>query len=465
MSVSPRLGLLPLYLALYDEVLPDLRGRMETFAGQIRDGLQRRDLAVSLAPTCRTQDEVAAAVAGFEREPVDLLVTLHLAYSPSEESVDVLCGVRAPILMLDTTMDATFGLEVAPDRIMYNHGVHGVQDLASMLRRRGRSYRVIAGHYEGSAVLDRAADIARGAYAARSFRDGTLLRVGGEFRGMGDFAVPPETLEKDFGLRVVNRTRQEVEPYGEAVTAEDIEAEMAEDRERFAADLPEEVHRRSVVAGLTLRRCMEEVKCAGFSVNFLGFDTGEGPLCTVPFLEACKAMSRGIGYAGEGDVLTAALVGALCRGFGRTTFAEIFCPDWTGGSIFLSHMGEMNPEVAATTPALLEKEYPFSAALNPAFLTFAPAAGPAVFVNLAPGPGGRYTLVLAPVEMLGDGTHPGMRNCLRGWMRPRVGIEAFLEAYSHAGGTHHSALVLGDRVEGLREFGRFAGFDCVEIPG
>ena len=53
---------------------------------------------------------------------------------------------------------------------------------------------------------------------------------------------------------------------------------------------------------------------------------------TMPFLEISKAMSRGIGYAGEGDLLTAALVGALLAAWPRTTFTEIFCADWKGGS-------------------------------------------------------------------------------------------------------------------------------------
>ena len=62
----------------------------------------------------------------------------------------------------------------------------------------------------------------------------------------------------------------------------------------------------------------------------------------MPFLEISRLMERGIGYAGEGDVLTAALVGALMKVYAETTFTEMFCPDWKGNSIMLSHMGEIN---------------------------------------------------------------------------------------------------------------------------
>src|SRR5690606_33566174 len=107
---------------------------------------------------------------------------------------------------------------------------------------------------------------------------------------------------------------------------------------------PEDVHRRSVRSGLALRKCLADGNYTAFSMNFLEFQSADGPMDTVPFLEISKAMARGYGYAGEGDVLTASLMGALNKAFGKTTFTEIFCPDWEGDALFLSHMGEVNPE-------------------------------------------------------------------------------------------------------------------------
>ncbi len=67
--------------------------------------------------------------------------------------------------------------------------------------------------------------------------------------------------------------------------------------------------------------------------------------------------------------------------------------------IFLSHMGEANPEVAAAKPLLYEKDYPFSPTNNPATLAFAPKAGQAILINLAPLAGDRFRLICAPVEV------------------------------------------------------------------
>jgi L-arabinose isomerase len=57
-----------------------------------------------------------------------------------------------------------------------------------------------------------------------------------------------------------------------------------------------------------------------------------------------------------------------------------------------------------------------------------------------------------------------MRDVVRAWVRPAGKVAEFLEAYSRAGGTHHSALVLGDRADALAAFGRMSGLEVVRLP-
>ena len=463
MRTTPRIGLLPLYLELYDQAMPDRRAGFTDFMQGVEDAFAANGVEVVRAPVCRREQEFKDAVDEFEGGDVDCVVTLHLAYSPSLESVDALCATDLPIIILDATMDAAFGPDVDPDRIMYNHGVHGVMDMASMLRRRGKPFHIIAGHVENPDVIARAVDMAGAAFAARSFHRTRALRVGEAFKGMGDFSVAEGIMLDVLGIRVEQVGLAELAPAVASVTDEEIEAEIARDVERFASACPRDVHARSARVGLGLRRLLAEGDYSAFSMNFLAFDSADGPVDTVPFLEASKAMARGVGYAGEGDVLTASLVGALARGFGRTTFTEIFCPDWEGNSLFLSHMGEVNPDVAAAKPALIEKPFPFTPAHNPAVVTCAPENGDAVFVNLVPGPDDSFGLIVAPVVVLGDTQCEELRNSVRGWIRPMMPVPQFLETYSRHGGTHHSALTLGHKAEGIAAFARMAGLECVVI--
>ena len=458
-------GMLPFYLKLYDDTLPDLRDGFNGFMQRISEALETRGVTVQRAPICRVAGEFKEAVSRFEQEGVDCIVTLHLAYSPSLESIDAFCASKLPIVILDLTMDESFGTSVEPARLMYNHGVHGVMDFASMLRRRRRAFDIVAGHGADPETLDRAVELIRGAAAAQALQKSHVLRVGKAFPGMGDFSVDEAVLAERLGIHVRQLDLAALDAAVETVLDAAVEKEVAEDRERFVCDIEVADHARSVRVGLGLRHLLAEGGYTACSVNFQGFDRADRPADTMPFLEISKAMGRGMGYAGEGDVLCAALVGALGQAFAAVTFTEVFCADWKGGTLFLSHMGEISSSVAGETPRVISKPFFIGGSLDPAVLTCPVKPGAAVFVNLVPGPEDSFSLIVAPVEVLreGDELHPAMRDVIRIWIRPQLAVGAFLEAYSRAGGTHHSALVLGDHTEAICAFGRMSGMDLVQI--
>lgn len=464
-SEQPRVGLLPCYLKLYDDLLPACRAGFDGFVERIAAALESRGIAVHTTPICRVAEEFSSAIAQCEQAGVDALMTVHLAYSPSLEVIDAACGTDLPLLLLDTTMDADFGIGVSPERIMYNHGVHGVMDFAAMLRRRRRPFDIVAGHVDDAAMMAAAADLVRAARAAAALRGSRVLRVGEAFAGMGDFAVEETVLARRLGIQAHQVGLEALDAAVQAVSEEEVAQEVAADRDRYACELTTEAHARAVRVGLGLRRLLDEGGYSGFSVNFQAFDRADRPANTMPFLEIAKAMGRGIGYAGEGDLLTASLVGALARAFGAVTFTEVFCADWAGDALFLSHMGEISPAVAGDVPRVLAKPFFSGGSLDPAMLTCAVQPGPAVFVNLAPGPDDTFSLLVAPVEVLAEDASldPAMRDVVRAWVRPRGKVAEFLESYSRAGGTHHSALVLGDRADAIAAFGRMSGLEVVRL--
>lgn len=461
-SLSPRIGLLPLYLKLYDDSLPDCRAGCEEILREVEACLTRLGAGVTVAKVVRTAAEAVAAVRGLEEAKVDCLVTLHLAYSPSLETAPALVKSRLPLVLLDTSPDAAFGPDTDPARIMSNHGVHGVMDLASVLRRRGRTFEIVVGHPRESRALDRVVELARAAHAARALRGMRVARIGTEFPGMGDFAVTPEMMKKAFGVHARQVDPSVLAKEMAAVSPEAIRREIAFDGNRYEVRADEAIHRRSVHVGLALRAFIEKGKLGAFTANFMAFQDPNGP--AMPFLEISKALARGTGYAGEGDLLTAALVGALAAGFGETTFTEVFCADWRGNSLFLSHMGETNPALAPDKPRVITKDYPFLKSGPTAAIVAGLRPGPAVYVNLVPGPRGTFQLVVVPVEMLPETGCDKLRDTVRGWMRPMGRpVAEFLEEYSRQGGTHHAALVYGKRAEAVAAFGRFAGITSVVI--
>jgi L-arabinose isomerase len=411
---------------------------------------------------CRVEKEVAAAVKSFEARGAAAIVTLHLAYHPSLESAAVLARTKLPIIVLDTTPTWSFSASQDPEEIMYNHGIHGVQDMCNLLLRNGKPFALEAGHWQRSDVLDRVAALVAPARMASLMRFGRVGLIGSSFKGMGDFAVSPAKMKSTIGASVKILDQETLKGLLAKVSAAEVASEIAEDRARFEqAGASEQAHERSVRFGLAVRRWIEAERLLAFTFNFLDMQKKAGCL-TVPFLEASKAMARGIGYAGEGDTLTALLVAALLSAYPESSFSEMFCADWENNTVFLSHMGELNWRLADGKPRLREMDYKYSRTDNPALLAGRFKPGEIVLVNLAPTAGG-YRLILAPARMLAVPGTDRFADTVHGWFAPGMPVADFLAAYSRAGGTHHLGLSYTADTRTLETFGRMMGWEVLRI--
>jgi hypothetical protein len=61
-----KIGLLPLYLKLYDDVSQESRPRMQDFVDAIAGVFSARGIAVEKSGICRIEPEFESAVTGFE---------------------------------------------------------------------------------------------------------------------------------------------------------------------------------------------------------------------------------------------------------------------------------------------------------------------------------------------------------------------------------------------------------------
>ena len=450
-----KIGLMGLYIKLYDDCkLQEIRDRSEAFYETLAVALEGEGFEVVRNPICCVHDEFKACVEKFENEGVQCMVTWHAAYSPSLESIDVLAATKLPIVVLDTTETFDFSPTSDPAEINMNHGIHGVMDMTNMLMRRGKAYAIAAGHYPNSDVIKKTAGYVRAAAGAMSLAGTKVGTVGGSFDGMGDFLVSDEELLQRFGVTAVYATGEELTALRNAVTDEEIDAEIKYDLENFVPlnEFSRETHEKTTRNCLAVRKWLEKEGIYAFTVYFREIRPENG-LVVMPFIEASKAMARNVGYAGEGDVLTASITGALMRGFGDTAFVEIFCPDWKNGSVCLSHMGEINLALCQNKPEIKEIPFTFGQADDPVVCYGCYKSGEAVFINVFKDDEDKYNMLLSPVDML-DNAGDKFAGTVRGWMKPRMPLGDFLEKISRAGVTHHSTLVYNGSLEELEYFGR-----------
>ena len=459
-----KVGFLPLYIKLYDDSIgTHIRVPMENYMKMAISMLETQGIEVILSDVCRIKPEFEAAADMFNAADVDAVITMHLAYSPSLESIEALMKLKAPIIVFDSTPDYEL-IKVAgySGRITPNHGIHGVQDMCNPLKRNSKPYYICAGHALHSEVISELAGMCRAAAVKKAYETMKIGSVGGSFTGMGDFLISDERYKADIGAEVTYMTPEVVNEYLAKVTEEEIDAELALEKEKYNVQVSYvQEHRLATKSGLAIRKWIAEKGLGAVTVNFLTLDICGLP--KMPFPECCKVLERGLGYAGEGDVLTAGLVGAMHAVYPNSTFTEMFCPDWEQDVILLSHMGESNPSLAQWKPVIRDRNFNYNSCGNTVAMYTCSRPGNATIVNLAPM-NDSFNLILCPGKLLDVGLERGAyAAATQGWFKPGKPLPQFLKAYSLAGGTHHSAMVYDVDIEELKAFGEMMGFNVIVI--
>jgi len=453
-----KIGLLPLYIQLYDDHSGHMRPGVEGYLGSVKESLTKEGAEIVAADICRVKSEFKAAIESFERAEVDAIVTLHLAYSPSLESVEAVSGTALPIIVLDTTRDYCFDFNIAKGSTSYNHGIHGVQDFCNLLKRHGKDYSIFAGHYQNSDVVKRVIDAARAVKAAKSLSKMKVGTLGGAFDGMGDFCVSDETVKR-LGVTIVPCDGERLIELKKEITDEAVRAEYENDCKEHGADIPYEKYEDPQRTSLAVREWIKETGLTAFTMNFrmagksAGFDT-------VPFAEACKLMANGIGYAGEGDAINASLVGALMSAYDDVNFVEMFCPDWKNNTLYFNHMGECNARLMENRH-MMTKFFAYGDIEDPTYMLGHMVPGKGCILNMLPNADGWFDVVIVEGEFLQLPERlESFPITINGWFKPNSDVQSLLERYSELGGTHHSAFVYGVSGKSLSLFAKTLGMKC-----
>lgn len=452
---KPKVGVLMTVLELYRKVMPDWAAPMETlWRAQIEEALSNA-ADLHFTPVAFTADDVARAVASCSQADCDLLLLLPLAYAPSGAAVKALSETKLPLLVVSSARDQSLPYDMADDHIMANHAIHAVQDVTNVLGRTRRPFDVLAGHPTDARFCERLAAAARTAAAARVFISGRVGRIGQQFTDMLDFDPGPDFAAK-FGIRLAP-----IQPADLAAAADDVatqrvrelvqwaHAELDVDPDLTTAELDTSARHALALEDIVNRHSLDAV-----SMNFLAL--ADANAATMPFLGASRLMARGIGYAGEGDILTAALVAALARIAEQATFTEMFCPDYERDEVLLSHMGECNLALASphSRVRLVAKPFAFGKCQRPAVPVFQLNPGPVTLACITQWPDEAFRIVACTAEVRDAPPHPNLRSP-HSRIRFDRDLPPFLEDYSRVGGTHHLALAYGDRLDELNTLARF----------
>src|SRR5215213_6190089 len=234
-SAKPRIGLLGIMQALYDEMLPGISERQAGYAAEVAAALGEV-AEVDVAAPVKDRDAAERAVADFESRDLDGLLVVMLTYGPAMRVARALAGTRLPICLAN--IQPVPGVTPAWDMadLTYNQGIHGAQDTANAMVRAGRPFTVVTEDWEAPAFRDAVGRWAGAAAAVTRWRSLKVGVFGYAMNGMGDIRFDEHTLLRVLGPQVDALATGALHRAATAAPDADVAALMADEDARFAVD-------------------------------------------------------------------------------------------------------------------------------------------------------------------------------------------------------------------------------------
>ena len=465
--IKPRVGLLALTLELYEKLLPDLRWQRERWLREKVLPALAAEADVQFDRAVFRREDVRAAVAAFESAGVDCLLVICLTYSPSQLALGSLAATRLPIVLWNVQELFSVGSDFDGGKMVENHGVHGTQDLASVLVRSGVPLEYVTSHPSDRGGLAPLVDFFTAAAAVAGLRRARLGLLGYPFPGMGDFAVDTTHLAATLGCQWTSLSVEDYVLRSAAAPADAVRRLAQEYRRLYdvAGDLTGEDLEATARAELALRGLVADHHLDALSYQFMAFGEDERTE-TLPFVAASRLMAEGVGFAGEGDLVGAAGTWLLERLQGPASFSEVFTIDFAGNGLFMSHMGEANVAMARDDRKvpLVARPFPITRTRGRqlALVTsFEP--GPATLAALVQGPARRWRVLASRVRIADYGPLENMPVPHFKLVVEGKDVRDWLTAYAKSGGPHHNAVCFGDATPRLRAAAKLLDADYFEL--
>jgi L-arabinose isomerase len=454
-----RIGILLPVADLYHRLWSDIDYALQRLAGTVADRLRSAGIDVLCSSAVSAPERVAAACADFDSDRVDLILVALAPYCPSGVLAPALVQSRVPVLLWP--MQSVLRLEPQEydaEAIKLNHGVHAVQDLANVLGKEARAFGVIHGHQEQPDFLGRLTPWVQAGRIIRSMQNANPVQVGGHFEHMLDLQVGEEEFVRRMGIVPEVVSTAEFAELLAGVADEQVSECLERYRRVFeiGSDVGASLQAKTARGEIALRGLLEHVDSRACGLNFLGL-CNDIRVADGLHVAASMLMSEGLGYAGEGDWVTAVLVRGMQQGFGVASFSEIFSIGYDDNRLLLKHWGEGNFAMARAKPRLLASKLTDQCRAEFAICDFEFEPGPVTLVNLNSTDGGKGQLVSISGAISED--HLPKIDGPRGVFKPdRADVSELLTEYAYAGGSHHMALVKGAPVDALEKVCRLAGW-------
>ncbi|MBN2210080.1 MAG: hypothetical protein JW709_01675 [Sedimentisphaerales bacterium] len=460
-----KVGILPGMADLYNRLFsPAIIDELKAFIADIPSSIKSQRLAFEVGMLSSTKEQMKAEATRLAQKDIDLIVVALAPYCPSGAVVPAVLESKIPVLLWPVQTVYDFVPEqIAAGQIRLSHGVHAVQDIANVLHRRKKNFGVIHGHFREDGFCRIFEEWAEAARIYTAFANSNPVQIGGHFEDMLDLQISDAPFLAASGIKMTSFHLSEVEAELKKVDDTEITALVGQYKNEFAIapDVTDAVLATTARGELAVRTLMKRVDAKACGVNFQ-------TLCNTPAIgdamhvAASRLMAEGMGYAGEGDWVTAAFIHAMHSALGIASFTEIFSVDYKNNRVLLKHWGEGNPQMARNKAEIIKSALNDRNKAEFCIVSMQYRPGPATLVNLNVDSQGGGQLISLYGEITDDlilkSTGP------RAMFKPEgADIHSILDTYAYSGGSHHLVLVDGCAKGVLSKLATLTGWSYTSV--
>jgi len=444
-------------------------------ARQVAEALaasKRLPLKTTFKALLTTPDEITNVMlaANNDANCAGLILWMH-TFSPSKMWIRGLSVLKKPFLHLHTQFnrDLPWGT-IDMDFMNLNQAAHGDREAGFIHTRLRLGRKVVVGHWTDAEVHDRIGAWMRAARAWHDWQGARFVRFGDNMRQVAVTEGDKVAAELRLGFAVNTHGVGDLVAKVDAVSAAAINDLCAEYEKTYRVapalrrgGARHESLRYSARLELGMAAFLDEGGYKGFTDTFEDLHG----LRQLPGMATQRLMDAGLGFGGEGDWKTSALVRAMKVMNAGLPGGVSFMEDYTyhlspkGHQVLGAHMLEICPSIAAGTPTVEIHPLGIGGKEDPVRLVFNAPPGAALNASLV-DLGNRFRLIVNEVTAVRPPKLPKLPVARAVW-ECQPDFKTACAAWIYAGGAHHTGYSYSVTTEMLEDFATIAGVETVVI--
>lgn len=455
-----------------EETLHQVAEHSKTIVAYLNEE-NRLPVTMVYKPTVKSTEEVTTVMqdANNAANCIGVITWMH-TFSPAKMWINGLKILHKPLLHFHTQFNRDIPWStIDMDFMNLNQSAHGDREFGFMMTRMRINRKVVVGHWQDNESLSKIDGWMRAAAGWHDWQGARFVRFGDNMRYVAVTEGDKVEAETKFGYSVNTYGVGDLVAFVNQVSEQQIDELIAVYENEYT--LVESLQKDGTQHQSLREAARIEIGIETFLVNgnFKGFTTTFEDLhglVQLPGIAAQRLMTKGYGFAGEGDWKTAALVRAMkVMGSGLkggTSFMEDytyhFNPD--NRMVLGAHMLEICESISDAKPSCEIHPLGIGGKADPVRLVFNSGPGPAINASVV-DMGNRFRLLVNEVMAVTSFNPLPLLPVARVLWKPYPNMHTGCAAWILAGGAHHTCYSQSLSADHLEDFAEMAGIEYLLI--